>query len=55
MQQVYQNEDHKERYEIIEEEKGEEKEERSHAFPEGREQEIQPYSISIARTSARRV
>ncbi|KAI4582823.1 hypothetical protein MJG53_008036 [Ovis ammon polii x Ovis aries] len=48
-QQVYQNEDHKERYEIIEEEKGEEKEEWSHAFPEGREQEIQPYSISIAR------
>uniref|UniRef100_F1ME62 Cardiomyopathy-associated protein 5 n=1 Tax=Bos taurus TaxID=9913 RepID=F1ME62_BOVIN len=48
LQQVYQNEDHKERYKIIEEEKGEEKEERSHAFSEGREQEIQPYSISIA-------
>ncbi|XP_052502548.1 cardiomyopathy-associated protein 5 isoform X2 [Budorcas taxicolor] len=48
-QQVYQNEDHKERYKIIEEEKGEEKEGQSHAFSEGREQEIQPYSISIAR------
>uniref|UniRef100_A0A8C6E1L4 Cardiomyopathy-associated protein 5 n=1 Tax=Moschus moschiferus TaxID=68415 RepID=A0A8C6E1L4_MOSMO len=48
LQQVYQNEDHKERHKIIEEEKGEEKEEQSHAFSEGREQEIEPYSISIA-------
>ncbi|XP_043326689.1 cardiomyopathy-associated protein 5 [Cervus canadensis] len=49
LQQVYQNEDHQERYKIIEEEKGEEKEERSQTFSEGSEQqEIQPCSISIA-------
>ncbi|XP_057596376.1 cardiomyopathy-associated protein 5 [Hippopotamus amphibius kiboko] len=50
LQQVYQNEDHRERYKIIEENKGEEKEERSHAFSEEKEQqEIQPYSVNIAR------
>ncbi|XP_065730376.1 cardiomyopathy-associated protein 5 [Phocoena phocoena] len=50
LQQVYQNDDHKERYKIIEEGKGEEKEEPSHAFLEGKEQqEIQPYSMNIAR------
>nr|XP_058916622.1 cardiomyopathy-associated protein 5 isoform X2 [Kogia breviceps] len=50
LQQVYQNDDHKERYKIIEEGKGEEKEEQSHAFLEGKEQqEVQAYSMNIAR------
>ncbi|XP_028348832.1 cardiomyopathy-associated protein 5 isoform X3 [Physeter macrocephalus] len=50
LQQVYQNDDHKERYKIIEEGKGEEKEEQSHAFLEGKEQqEVQAYSVNIAR------
>uniref|UniRef100_A0A8C3WMH2 Cardiomyopathy-associated protein 5 n=1 Tax=Catagonus wagneri TaxID=51154 RepID=A0A8C3WMH2_9CETA len=49
-QQVYHNEDHKERYKTTEEEKGEEKEKQSHVFSEGkRQQEIQPCSENIAR------
>ncbi|XP_014653087.1 PREDICTED: cardiomyopathy-associated protein 5 isoform X2 [Ceratotherium simum simum] len=51
LQQVYQNEDHKERYKIIEEEKGEENEKQSHVFSEGKkQQEIQPYSANVARS-----
>ncbi|XP_006913241.1 cardiomyopathy-associated protein 5 [Pteropus alecto] len=51
LQQVYQNEDHKERHKIIKEEKGEEKAKQSHVFLEGeKQQEIQPYSVTIARS-----
>ncbi|XP_036888211.1 cardiomyopathy-associated protein 5 [Sturnira hondurensis] len=47
--QVYQNEDHKERLKIIEEEKGKGKP--LQVFSEGKkQQEIQPYSVSVART-----
>ncbi|XP_025779633.1 cardiomyopathy-associated protein 5 [Puma concolor] len=49
LQQVSQNEDHKERYTIMEEEK-DEKQKQSQAFLEGRKwQEIQPYSLNVAR------
>uniref|UniRef100_A0A8C9KG50 Cardiomyopathy-associated protein 5 n=1 Tax=Panthera tigris altaica TaxID=74533 RepID=A0A8C9KG50_PANTA len=50
LQQVSQNEDHKERYTIMEEEK-DEKQKQSQAFLEGRKwQEIQPYSLNVARS-----
>ncbi|XP_074216387.1 cardiomyopathy-associated protein 5 isoform X1 [Camelus bactrianus] len=49
LQEVYQNEDHKERYKITEEEKEEEKEKQSHVLLEGKkQQEIQPHSVNIA-------
>ncbi|XP_036986680.2 LOW QUALITY PROTEIN: cardiomyopathy-associated protein 5 [Artibeus jamaicensis] len=48
--QVYQNEDHKERLKIIEEEKGKEKGKPLQVFSEGKtQQEIRPYSVSVAR------
>ncbi|XP_059550217.1 cardiomyopathy-associated protein 5 [Myotis daubentonii] len=51
LQQVCQNEDYKERHKIIEEEKGKGKEKQLQAFSEGKkQQEIQPYSVNIART-----
>uniref|UniRef100_A0A9L0I6N9 Cardiomyopathy-associated protein 5 n=1 Tax=Equus asinus TaxID=9793 RepID=A0A9L0I6N9_EQUAS len=51
LQEVHQNEDHKERHQIIEEEKGEEDEKQSHVFSEGKkQQEIQPYSVSVVRS-----
>ncbi|KAG8524628.1 Cardiomyopathy-associated protein 5, partial [Galemys pyrenaicus] len=47
LQQSYQNEDHKEIYKIIKEEKGEEKEKQLHAFSERKkQQEIQP-SVNV--------
>ncbi|XP_019496542.1 PREDICTED: cardiomyopathy-associated protein 5 [Hipposideros armiger] len=51
LQQVYHNEDHKERHKIIEEEKGEEKAKQSQVFSEGeKQQEIQPRSVKVARS-----
>ncbi|XP_046522347.1 cardiomyopathy-associated protein 5 isoform X2 [Equus quagga] len=51
LQEVHQNEDHKERHQIIEEEKGEEDEKQSHVFSEGKkQQEIQPYFVSVVRS-----
>lgn len=51
LQQVCQNEDYKERHKIIEEEKGKGKEKQLQAFSEGKkQQEIQPYSVKIARS-----
>uniref|UniRef100_A0A3Q2HKA5 Cardiomyopathy-associated protein 5 n=1 Tax=Equus caballus TaxID=9796 RepID=A0A3Q2HKA5_HORSE len=51
LQEVHQNEDHKKRHQIIEEEKGEEDEKQSHVFSEGKkQQEIQPYSVSVVRS-----
>ncbi|XP_054979748.1 cardiomyopathy-associated protein 5 [Sorex araneus] len=48
--QFCQNEDHKESYTIIEEEKREEKERQSHVFQEEKkQQEIEPYSVTGAK------
>ncbi|XP_066237784.1 cardiomyopathy-associated protein 5 [Saccopteryx leptura] len=49
VQQVYQNEYHKERHKIIEEEKGKEKKKQLQVFSEGeKQQEIPPYSVNVA-------
>ncbi|KAM5331491.1 cardiomyopathy-associated protein 5 [Glossophaga mutica] len=49
--QVYQNEDHKERLKIIEEDKGTEKGKLLQVFSEGKkQQEIPPYSVNVARS-----
>ncbi|XP_037657603.1 cardiomyopathy-associated protein 5 [Choloepus didactylus] len=54
MLQVCQNEDHKERYQVVvgsEEEKGEAKEKWSHAFSEeNKQQEIKAYSVKVSRS-----
>ncbi|XP_045053787.2 cardiomyopathy-associated protein 5 [Desmodus rotundus] len=48
--QVYQNEDHKERLKITEEEKGKEKEKPLQVFLEGKkQQEVHPYSVNVTR------
>ncbi|XP_038388060.1 cardiomyopathy-associated protein 5 [Canis lupus familiaris] len=50
LQQVSQNEDHKERYTIMKQEK-EEKQKLSQVFSEGKQQqEIQPYSVNVVRS-----
>ncbi|KAM8780093.1 cardiomyopathy-associated protein 5 [Rhynchonycteris naso] len=50
VQQVYQNEYHKERHKMIEEEKGKEKEKQLQVFSGEKRQEIQPYSVNVARS-----
>ncbi|XP_016065847.1 PREDICTED: cardiomyopathy-associated protein 5 [Miniopterus natalensis] len=50
LQQVCQNADQEERHKITEEEKGKEKEKQLQVFSEGKkQQEIEPYSVNIAR------